>query len=152
LYPQLMEHLPDLRFIEQYDPMDETAESKSQPFAYVADIVHEVKLGIEIDDVRGKGVSNDKWSSMVELRDKLAPGEKVAWFVVVCGDLERWAPPTVGLLEGSSNRNSSRAPSAIGSRASSTSMPMTIGTDSMQNETSSARLRKFFTGRSLRKS
>jgi hypothetical protein len=101
LYPDLMPSLRSLRFIEQYDPMDESVESKSQPYAYVADFVQEVKLGVDIDEVRGKGVGNDTWSSMAELRDKLAPGEKIAWFVVVCGDVERWAPPTVALLEGS---------------------------------------------------
>jgi hypothetical protein len=105
LYSDLMPSLRSLRFIEQYDPSDESAESKSQPYAYVADFVEEVKLGVDIDEARGKGVGNDAWSSMVELRDKLAPGEKIAWFVVVCGDVERWAPPTMGLLEGSSNGN-----------------------------------------------
>jgi hypothetical protein len=101
LYPELMPSLRSLRFIEQYDPLDESAESKSQPYAYVADFVQEVKLGLDIDEARGRGVGNDTWTSMVELRDKLAPGEKIAWFVVICGDVERWAPPTVGLLEGS---------------------------------------------------
>jgi len=99
LYPDIVPHLPNLTFIEQYDPMDERAESKSQPYAYVCDVVQEVKLGVDIDEVRGKGVGNEQWASLVELRDKIAPGEKVAWFVVVCGDTERWAPPTVGLLE-----------------------------------------------------
>ncbi|KAF2835633.1 hypothetical protein M501DRAFT_914472, partial [Patellaria atrata CBS 101060] len=91
LYPDLMTALPDLRFIEQYD-IRETS-SKSQPYAYVADMCHEVDLGIDIDEVRGKGVSNDAWAALMELRDKIAPGEKVAWFVVVCGDTERFAPP-----------------------------------------------------------
>ncbi|KAE9970224.1 hypothetical protein EG327_010350 [Venturia inaequalis] len=92
-YPEIMPSLPNLRFIEQYDPTDERTESKSQPYAYVADTVHEIKLGVDVDEVRGRGMGNDAWTSMVELRDKLAPGEKVAWFVVVCGDIERWAPP-----------------------------------------------------------
>jgi len=99
LYPDLMPSLPSLRFIEQYDPSDDT--TKSQPYAYVCDQVHEVSLGVDIDEVRGKGVANEAWGALVELRDNIAPGEKVAWFVVVNGDVERWAPPTVGLLEGS---------------------------------------------------
>jgi hypothetical protein len=104
LHPDTMQHLPDLRFIEQYDPRDESsADAKSQPFAYVADVVHEVQLGVEIDDVRGKGVSNEAWGAIVDLRDAIAPGEKVAWFVVVCGDTERWVPPTVKVLENSSS-------------------------------------------------
>ncbi|KAF2760135.1 hypothetical protein EJ05DRAFT_483916 [Pseudovirgaria hyperparasitica] len=91
LYPHLMSTLPSLRFVEQYDPLDENI--KSQPFAYVCDIVHEVKLGIDVEEVRGKGVDNEAWGSLIELRDQLAPGEKVGWFVVVCGDTERWVPP-----------------------------------------------------------
>jgi hypothetical protein len=101
-YPDVMRSLPSLQFVEQYDPSDESVESKSQPYAYVADIVHEVKLGVDIDEVRGKGVSNDSWGAMIELRDKIAPAEKIAWFVVVCGDLERYAPPTLPMLEGTS--------------------------------------------------
>lgn len=101
LHGDAMKHLQNLKFIEQYDPSDETSDAKSQPYAYVADVVHEVKLGIEIDDVRGKGVSNESWGAIVDLRDAIAPGEKVAWFVVVCGDTERWVPPTVKVLENS---------------------------------------------------
>jgi hypothetical protein len=91
LYPEMMANLPSLRFIEQYDPDD--ISSKSQPYAYVCDQVHEVKLGVDVDEVRGKGVANEAWGALVDLRDKVAPGEKVAWFVVVNGDVERWAPP-----------------------------------------------------------
>jgi hypothetical protein len=101
LHPQIMTALPNLKFIEQHDPLDESAANKSQPFAYVADVVHEVQLGLEIDEVRGKGVSNERWAAMMDLRDAIAPGEKVAWFVVVCGDTERAFPPTVQMLENS---------------------------------------------------
>lgn len=82
-----------LRFIEQYDANDMSSNAASQPYAYVADIVEEIKLGIDVEDVRGKGVNNDQWTAMMELRDKLAPEGKVGWYVVVCGDEERWAPP-----------------------------------------------------------
>lgn len=90
LYPDSMEHLSRLRFIEQYDPNDTTP---SQPYAYVADMVEEVKLGVAVDDVISKGIGNEQWAAMMELRDKLAPEEKVSWYVVVCGDEER-LPPT----------------------------------------------------------
>lgn len=99
LYPESMEHLQHLRFVEQYDPNDTSAGSGSQPYAYVADVVEEVKLGVDIDDIRGKGVPNDQWASLMELRDKLAPEEKVAWYIVVCGDEERWAPTTAELAQ-----------------------------------------------------
>jgi hypothetical protein len=96
LYPDSMEHLQQLRFVEQYDPDDTTAGSGSQPYAYVADVVEEVKLGVDVDEIRGKGVPNDQWASIMELRDQLAPDEKVAWYIVVCGDEERWAPSATG--------------------------------------------------------
>lgn len=100
LFPNSMPHLPNLRFIEQYDPDDLSAASLSQPFAYVADVVEEVKLGVDIDEVRGRGVGNEQWGALMELRDRLAPDEKVGWWVVVCGDEERWAPPTNDLTRG----------------------------------------------------
>jgi hypothetical protein len=100
LYPSCMEHLTRLRFVEQYDPNDQA--SVSQPFAYVADMVEEVKLGVDIDDIRGKGVDQTQWEALMELRDKLAPDEKVGWYIVVCGDEERAVPP--GLVsEGSAS-------------------------------------------------
>ena len=90
-WPEQMAQLPDLRFIEQYDPDDIVA--KDQPYAYVCDIVQEIKLGIDVDEVRGAGLGEEQWAALAELRDKVAPGEKLGWFVVVNGDLERWAPP-----------------------------------------------------------
>ena len=99
LYPEIMQSLPTLRFYEQYDPTDIGESGKSQPYAYVADIAEEIKLGAEVDSIRGRGVSNEQWAGLMELRDKLAPDEKVSWYIVVCGDEERWAPSTVGLLE-----------------------------------------------------
>lgn len=90
-WPDEMKQLPDLRFIEQYDPDNLTV--KDQPYAYVCDQVHEIKLGVDFDDLRGGGVKEDQWAAIAELRDKVSPGEKLAWFVVVNGDVERWAPP-----------------------------------------------------------
>ncbi|KAF4549015.1 Hypothetical protein D9617_24g017290 [Elsinoe fawcettii] len=92
LYPQLMDNLPNLRFVEQYDPDDIGPNAGSQPYAYIADVCHEIKLGIDVDEMRGKGVSNEQWAALLELRDKLAHEEKVGWFIVVCGDEERLAP------------------------------------------------------------
>ncbi|KEQ86658.1 hypothetical protein M438DRAFT_253800, partial [Aureobasidium pullulans EXF-150] len=89
LWPQTMANLPNLRFVEQYDPTDESPTACSQPYAYIADICHEVKLGIEVDEVRGKGLGDEQWGALMELRDKLAADEKVGWFVVVCGDEDR---------------------------------------------------------------
>ena len=91
-YPKQIAHLPNLRFIEQYDP---EAQDKGQPYAYVCDMVTEIRLGVDVDDIRGAGIQSEAWTALVELRDKVAPGEKVGWFVVVNGDVVRWAPPLV---------------------------------------------------------
>lgn len=90
-WPEQMKQLPGLRFIEQYDPDDVTI--KDQPYAYVCDQVTEVKLGADVDELRGGGVKEDQWAAIAELRDEVAPGEKLGWFIVVNGDVERWAPP-----------------------------------------------------------
>jgi hypothetical protein len=86
-YPEQLAHLPSLRFIEQYDPTDEY--TKDQPYAYICDQVTEIKLGVDVDDIRGVGVQSEAWTALIELRDKVAPEEKVGWFVVVNGDVER---------------------------------------------------------------
>jgi len=90
-WPDITKRLPGLQFIEQYDPEDLTV--KDQPYAYVCDQVHDIKLGIDIDEVRGGGVSDEQWAAISELRDKVTPDAKLGWFVVVNGDVERWAPP-----------------------------------------------------------
>lgn len=90
-WPDQMAQLPDLRFIEQYDPDDLTV--KDQPYAYVCDIVHEIKLGVDVEDIRGASLADNRCASLAELRDKVAADQKLGWFVVVNGDVERWAPP-----------------------------------------------------------
>lgn len=97
LFPDTMASLPGLRFIEQYDPTDET--TKSQPYAYVADVVEEFKTGVEIAEVTGRGVASEQWEAMMDLRDHLQKDAKVAWYAVVCGDEERWVPPQSPLSE-----------------------------------------------------
>lgn len=138
-----MAALPNLRFIEQYDPNDIT--SKSQPYAYVADTVHEVSLGIDIDEVRGRGVAPEAWSAITELRDKLCQGlnVKLAWYVVVCGDEERWAPPTPSSEESSSRLgvNSASSSAALSWRdrtsSQSTNMEGSEGRNSQVGQQSS---------------
>lgn len=84
-----MAHLPDLRLIEQYDPYDESPRATSQPYAFVADRVEECGLSRDVGEVVEGGVRAEGWGALVELRDVLAGGEKVGWWVVCCGDLER---------------------------------------------------------------
>ncbi|MCJ1257037.1 hypothetical protein MMC24_004862 [Lignoscripta atroalba] len=89
LYPELMTALPNLRFIEQYDPEDTSDSAVSQPFAFVADKIESCKLSLDVGEVIGKGVGAEGWGALVELRDHLAAGEKVGWWVVYNGDEQR---------------------------------------------------------------
>lgn len=89
LHPTIMAHLPHLQFIEQYDPHDESPRATSQPYAFVADRVEECGLSRDVGEVMGRGVGAEGWAALVELRDQLAKGEKVGWWVVYCGDEER---------------------------------------------------------------
>ncbi|PVH97187.1 hypothetical protein DM02DRAFT_568293 [Periconia macrospinosa] len=91
LYPDQMKHLPNLRFLEQYDPDDET--TCDQPYAYVCEQAHEIKLGVDLDEYKGSGIPRETWNALLSLRNEIAPGEKIGWYVVVNGDVERWVPP-----------------------------------------------------------
>lgn len=106
IHPDLVPRLPGLRFIEQYDPADETSNTVSQDFAYVAAKVLTIPdgesmppgvgPGANIEDVveQGSGLSDDATKALEELRDRLAPGEKIGWFMVYNGDPDRWYPPS----------------------------------------------------------
>lgn len=111
LYPDSMASLNQLRFVEQYDPSDLSAAAASQPYAYVADVCEEVRLSVPINEVTQKGVSHEQWIAMMDLKDKLAPEEKVGWYIVVCGDEERWAPPENGHSDSSSQVAAAPPPS-----------------------------------------
>jgi hypothetical protein len=87
LYPKLLEALPTLRFVEQYDPADMS--TLSQPYAFVADKVEVCQLSLDLSEVMGRGVATEGWEALLELRDQIAPGEKVSWWVVYNGDEKR---------------------------------------------------------------
>ena len=146
LYPESMEHLPNLRFVEQYDPNDTSAGSGSQPYAYVADVVEEVKLGVDVEEMRGAGLGDDQWAAIAELRDKVAPGEKLGWFVVVNGDVERWAPP----LEEDDDITPDASAVSASSHRSSMAQSDTARTKEPERPSSSRSFKKWFGGK-LRK-
>lgn len=145
-WPQLTSQLPGLRFLEQYDPDDLV--TKDQPYAYVCDIVHEVKLGIDVEDIRGNGVGEEQWGAIADLRDKIAPGEKLGWFVIVNGDVERWAPP---LEEEDEDNDPTPEPTVISptSRKSSQSAAPSgsVRTQDLERPSTSRSLKKWFDGK-----
>ena len=154
IYPECMEHLNQLRFIEQYDADDLSAAAASQPYAYVADMVEEIKLGVEIDDIRGRGLNNDQWTAIMELRDKLAPDEKVGWFVVVCSDVERLAPTPPGSNGNAVAAASKVAPSppreSLGSRGAAAPEIPRGRSEARDGEREPRGLRKFFSSTRLK--
>ena len=89
IYPGLMPCLPNLRFIEQYNPADTSAGATSQPFAFVTDRIEQSELSIDVGEVMARGVGVAGWDALADLRDQLAPGEKIGWFAVYNGDEER---------------------------------------------------------------
>ncbi|KAJ5627789.1 hypothetical protein N7490_010017 [Penicillium lividum] len=103
--PDLVARLPELHFIEQYDPLDESSNTVSQDHAYVASKVLTIPdcrssvpdsagPGMNIADCveQGSGLSQDESEALEELRNRLAPGEKVGWFMVYNGDPDRFYP------------------------------------------------------------
>lgn len=96
----LMTHLPDLQFIEQYDPDDTTSnEAVSKSHAYVGAKVMTLTEpgGNESWDTKGldrdgSGLSQSGMEALEQLRDRLAPGEKIGWWLVYNGDPEREYP------------------------------------------------------------
>ncbi len=89
IYPNLMPALPNLRFIEQYNPADTSTNAISQPYAFVTDKVERSETSIDVGEVMAQGVAAAGWDALADLRDQLAPGEKIGWFVVYNGDEER---------------------------------------------------------------
>lgn len=102
--PGIVSRLPDLRFIEQYDPEDTTSETAvSKPFAYVAGKVLSMpdmmsagaSLGLDAEElVKKSGLDDDAMAALTEFRDKYAAGEKIGWWIVYNGDPDRYFPPS----------------------------------------------------------
>lgn len=98
--PDIMSRIPELHFIEQHDPDDlSTTAAVSQPYAFTANKVVTIAddfngLSLDVSEImnEGTGLSESGMEAMEELRDKLAPGEKIGWYIVYNGDPERRYP------------------------------------------------------------
>lgn len=100
-HPQAVQHLPDLQLIEQYDPLDMTDAAVSQPHAFVADSVTILPdtarpvhgLGVSIDQrLLDDAIPPERHAALAEIRDAIAPGQKIGWWIVYNGDPERYYP------------------------------------------------------------
>ena len=85
-YSEIMKSLPKLRFVEQYDPHDVSESALSQPYAFVADKVELCHLSLDVTDTMEKGVAQSCWDALMDLKEQLAPGEKLGWWIVYNGD------------------------------------------------------------------
>lgn len=91
LWPHLMKHLPDLDFIEQNDPLDETPLAAFQPYAFVASKVVKGDLNINLREAQAQlGLSPAAWDAFYALRDELTGNseEEIGLYVVSNGKPE----------------------------------------------------------------
>ncbi|KAL8663083.1 MAG: hypothetical protein Q9202_004120 [Teloschistes flavicans] len=89
LYPGPMAKLPPLRFIEPLNANNEKFNYPSEPFAFVADAVVQSEDWIDVTHAMNKAhIPAAQWDAMADLRDLIAKGEKIGWFVVHNGDRE----------------------------------------------------------------
>ena len=85
-FPDIMSSLPKLRFVEQYDPQDVSESALSQPYAFVADKVELCHLSLDVTDMMEKGVTQSCWDALMDLKEQLAPEQKLGWWIVYNGD------------------------------------------------------------------
>ncbi|KAL8677437.1 MAG: hypothetical protein Q9186_006145 [Xanthomendoza sp. 1 TL-2023] len=86
IYPGPMANLPPLRFIEPLNPNNEKFKYPSEPYVYVADVVVQSEDVIDVTEAMNTGIRAAQWDAMADLRDIIAKGEKIGWFVVHNGD------------------------------------------------------------------
>lgn len=100
--PGIVSRLPELRFIEQYDPEDTSDAAVSKDFAYVAGRCLALGepgapapgLSWSADEIASldSGLDDEAMAALTEMRDKYAAGEKIGWWIVYNGDPERYFP------------------------------------------------------------
>lgn len=88
-WPRLMAQLPDLRFMEQYDPATTQPSDHRSDFAFVADRVQECGLSVDATTLTRLAQDTEDAGALGALRDELAKDATVGWWVVFNGDVER---------------------------------------------------------------
>lgn len=88
LYPNAMQNLPHLRFIEPFNPNTEKFAYPSEPYVFVCDYVVRSGDHIDITKEMAKGITQAEWDAMAELRDAIAKDEGIGWYAVHNGDLD----------------------------------------------------------------
>ncbi|KAL8718809.1 MAG: hypothetical protein Q9225_004093, partial [Loekoesia sp. 1 TL-2023] len=88
LHPAAMANLPPLRFIEPLNPNSEKFNYPSEPYVFVADVVVQSEDFIDVTQTMGAHIPRTQLEALTELRDRIAPGKKIGWYVVHNGDPE----------------------------------------------------------------
>lgn len=90
-WPRLMAELPNLCFMEQYDPAATVRSGHKFDFAFVADQVKECGLSIDAAALTRMGAPDeaDDSGALGALRDNLSKGAEIGWWIVYNGDVER---------------------------------------------------------------
>ena len=73
--------------VEEYDPSDEGGEV--QEYAWVADQIVRVNGDADVKRAKEQGLRGEAWDAMADLRDEVAKGEALGWWVILNGDPER---------------------------------------------------------------
>lgn len=89
LWPGVMEQLPNLQFVEQYDPSLDLDLDIASDFAFVADQVRDCGLSVDAATVSALLEEGGNEGALGTLRNHLAKGAKIGWWVVYNGDAER---------------------------------------------------------------
>lgn len=111
--PDIVTRLPELQLIEEYDPDDVTSNAAvTKDHAFVAAKVmtlsdagapgSTLSWNTQKLDQEGSGLSEDGSAALEGLRDQLAPGEKIGWWLVYNGDPPREYPQSDDELDGDS--------------------------------------------------
>lgn len=98
LWPDIMTRLRHLYLFEEFDP---SAEDQSLlDWAFVADEVVTLNaLSVDLNSLPATNLTNGAVKGTLEaLRDKLAEGEKIQWFIVYNGDPDRGVSSELGEL------------------------------------------------------
>ena len=116
LYPDLTNRLPKLQMVEEYDPHD-FDDAGREEYAWVADFTVPLSslaqndeaqkkkpqskrlstpsksvptnIGARIESTIGNGVSSDAVEAITGIRDHVAGGQEVGWWIVFNGDPQR---------------------------------------------------------------
>lgn len=91
LWPRIMAELPNLRFVEQYDPVATRRLERDADFAFVTDLVKEYGLSIDAATLTGIVAPGEAEASgaLGALRDVLSKGSEIGWWIVYNGDADR---------------------------------------------------------------